>query len=126
MKYDSLDQLFNDIHEPFKPAVKKIRQLFLSHQGVQEMLQWNAFVYKRWKWNRAYINVYKKKKVFYVGFGQWAAMVKYNPMLRYAFDEVKEVVAKIEVKSPEDVEKKSLAELIQLAIHYSKSKKWED
>lgn len=47
MKYDSLDQLFNDIHEPFKPAVKKIRQLFLSHQGVQEMLQWNAFVYKR-------------------------------------------------------------------------------
>lgn len=50
-------------------------------------------------------------------------MVKYNPMLRYAFDEVKEVVAKIEVKSPEDVEKKSLAELIQLAIHYSKSKK---
>lgn|GEM_PF-3915546 len=47
MKYESLDQLFDDTHESFKPAVKKIRQLFLQHKGVKEMLQRNAFVYKR-------------------------------------------------------------------------------
>ena len=46
-----------------------------------------------------------------------------NPMLCYAFDEVKEVVAKVEIRSLEDIDKKSLAELIKLTIHYSKSKK---
>lgn len=51
--------------------------------------------------------------------------MKQNPMLRYAFDEVKEVVAKVEIFSIDDIEKKSLAELIKVAIQYTKPKKRE-
>lgn len=50
-------------------------------------------------------------------------MVKDNPIMRYAFDEVKEVVAKVEISSIDDIDKKSLAQLIEVAIHYSISKK---
>lgn|GEM_PF-5090484 len=46
-------------------------------------------------------------------------MVKQEPMLQYAFDEIKTVVAKVELQSLADVERKSLAQLIDLAIHYS-------
>lgn len=66
-KYHSVDELFADVHEPLKPIVKKIRKLFMQYAQVEELLQWNCFVYKfpgiqRCKPHWCYLNTYKKKK----------------------------------------------------------------
>lgn len=117
-------QLLETVPMEFRPMIDEIIRLFWSYADIQFVVQRNVFVFKFPKKWRAYLQVQEKKKCVIFGLWSGAKMIKQNPALAFAFDEVKLVVGKIYLylqweDGLEQVRERNIKELIGLAIAFS-------
>ena len=118
-KYKSLEELYADLDSEQQKIVDLLQALFSSYSWVEEVMQRNCFVYKFSNGNWRYIDTYKKDYV-----SLWCShatrLIKQQPVLRMAFDEVKKVVGKIVLREVEDVEKKRVKDLMEIVAEWKK------
>lgn len=112
--YTTVQEFLDALTPTARQIIDTLREQAFDAALLEEVMQWNCLVRKFPNGNWIYCNAYGGREYAILGVWQGVALLADYPALRPLFDEVKKMVAKIELHSCDEIDQKGIAELVWL------------